>query len=138
LDWPTWSQTAYRSWSIGEEPDELPELLVEIAFRVQNLDEAPDSNVFLNVLPAHLAVLGDEPLARGDLTIEEVLNDHPSGPQYAIEVSYEGSCQVDESLLQNPESIDGALAPLGGAVASILVQVGDLPFAFRPVDAPTD
>ena len=37
FDWPTWSQTAYRSWSIDEETDELPELLVEIAFRVQGL-----------------------------------------------------------------------------------------------------
>ena len=42
LDWPTWSQTAYRSWAIGEEPDELPEVLVEIAFRVQGLDGVPE------------------------------------------------------------------------------------------------
>ena len=42
LDWPTWSQTAYRCWSIGEEPDELPEVVVEIAFRVQGLVEVPE------------------------------------------------------------------------------------------------
>ena len=41
LDWPTWSQTAYRSRSIGEEPDEVPEVLVEIAFRVQGLAGRP-------------------------------------------------------------------------------------------------
>ena len=35
VDWPTWSQTSYRSWSIGEPPDELPEIVVEIALRVQ-------------------------------------------------------------------------------------------------------
>ena len=29
LEWPTWSQSAYRSWSIGETPAELPELVVE-------------------------------------------------------------------------------------------------------------
>ncbi len=37
LDWPTWSQSAYRSWSIGEPPAEPPELIVEIALRVQRL-----------------------------------------------------------------------------------------------------
>ena len=33
LDWPTWSQSAYRSWSIGEPPAEPPELIVEIALQ---------------------------------------------------------------------------------------------------------
>ena len=134
LDWPTWSQTAYRSWSIGEEPDELPELLVEIAIRVQGLDVAPDPVLFLAALPPHLTVLGEEPLARGALTIEQVLNDDPRGPEFAIEVSYEGSCQLDESILDDPGQLEEALAPLGRAVASVLVRVGDLPFAFRPVD----
>src|ERR1700733_2834002 len=37
LEWPTWSQSAYRSWSIGESPTERPELIVEIALRIQRL-----------------------------------------------------------------------------------------------------
>src|SRR3984957_15363334 len=76
LDWPTWSQTAYRSWAIGEEPDELPEVLVEIAFRVQGLVELPEHNeigALLGVLPVQLEVLGDEPLARGPTTVEQVI-----------------------------------------------------------------
>src|SRR5271166_6355662 len=43
VDWPTWSQTSYRSWSIGEPPDELPEVVIEVALRVQRMDEAPDT-----------------------------------------------------------------------------------------------
>src|SRR3984957_19497869 len=43
LDWPTWSQSAYRSWSIGEPPDELPEVVIEVALRVQRMAEAPDT-----------------------------------------------------------------------------------------------
>ena len=31
VDWPTWSQTNYRSWSIGVTPDELPEVVIEVA-----------------------------------------------------------------------------------------------------------
>ncbi len=137
LDWPTWSQTSYRSWAIGDEPDEPPEVLVEIAFRVQGLDGVPEAGPFLEALPEHLDVLG-EPLVRGPATIEQVLLDGPEGPECAIEVSYEGSCAIEESILGDPKTLDEALAPLGRAVASLLVRIGDLPFAFRPVDPAGD
>jgi hypothetical protein len=133
FDWPTWSQTAYRSWSIGEETDELPELLVEIAFRVQGLESAPLPDALRGVVPDQLEVLGDEAVSRGATTIEEVLAPTAEGPEFAIEVSYEGPCALDESLLEDPARLDAALAPLGRAVASVLVRIGDLPFTFRPV-----
>jgi hypothetical protein len=140
LDWPTWSQTSYRSWSIGEEPDELPEVLVEIAFRVQGLETVPDVDTLLEVLPERLEVLGDEPLLRGPTTIEEVRFADGPGTEVttesAIEVSFEGSCPLDEAILEDPASLDDALAPLGRAVASVLVRIADLPFTFRPTEAP--
>ncbi len=136
LDWPTWSQTAYRSWAIGEEPDELPEVLVEIAFRIQRLVGVPEVGALLEALPPHLDALGDEPLSRGPATIEQVLHDDPPGSECAIEVSYDGSCQLDEATLENPGHLDEALAPLGRAVASALVRIGDLPFAFRSIGIP--
>jgi hypothetical protein len=135
LDWPTWSQTAYRSRSIGEEPDEVPEVLVEIAFRVQGLQGVPDAGPLLAVLPLTLEFLG-EPLARSSATVEQVLMDEPEGPECAIEVSYEGSCQLDEATLDDPARLDESLAPLGRAVASVLVRIGDLPFTFRTVESP--
>src|SRR3712207_102886 len=51
LDWPTWSQTAYRNWYIGEPVDETPEILVEIVLRVQQLKTAPDPGEILAALP---------------------------------------------------------------------------------------
>ncbi len=136
LDWPTWSQTSYRCWSIGEEPDELPEVLVEIAFRVQGLVEVPEVDPLLGVLPESLEVLGGEPLLRGAATIEQVIGTGSQPLECAIEVSYEGSCQLDESILVNPVGLDDALAPLGRSVASVLVRIGDLPFTFKPVESP--
>ena len=134
LDWPTWSQTAYRSWAIGDDPDEPPEVLVEIAFRVQGLAGVPDAGPLLAVLPPHLDVLG-EPLTRGPATIELMLLEGHDEPECAIEVAYEGSCAVDEALLEDVSHLDAALAPLGRAVASLLVRIGDLPFAFRPAES---
>ncbi len=133
LDWPTWSQTAYRSWAIGDEPDEPAEVLVEIAFRVQGLEGIPDAAPLLATLPATLEVLG-EPLGRGPATIEQMLPEDGSDPECAIEVAYEGSCAIDESVLEDVSTLDDALAPLGRAVASLLVRIGDLPFTFRPLE----
>ena len=61
VDWPTWSQTSYRSWSIGEPPDELPEIVVEVALRVQRLAEAPDTEMVLHALPEANPLLGVDP-----------------------------------------------------------------------------
>jgi len=85
---------------------------------------------------AVLDVFGEEPLARGSATIEQVLSgDGHDRSEWAIEVSYEGSCQMDEGILEHPETLDEVLAPLGRAVASVLVRIGDLPFTFRPSPA---
>ncbi|HXW39524.1 MAG TPA: hypothetical protein VEJ44_07500 [Acidimicrobiales bacterium] len=136
LDWPTWSQSTYRSIIIGDDVDELPEVLVEIAVRVQELREVPDVGRFLAALPDDLEVLG-EPLRRSVPTVEQVLAHGEDGPVAAVEVSYEGSCPFDEDILEHPAKLDDALLPLGRAVASILVRMGDLPFAFRQADRPS-
>src|SRR5690606_31706260 len=51
LDWPTWSQTAYRSWYIGEPFDEPPRIEIEIVLRVQRLAASPDPAAVLAALP---------------------------------------------------------------------------------------
>jgi hypothetical protein len=103
---------------------------------VQGLDVAPEPGLLLEVVPHHLDVLGDQPLNRGATTIEQVVSEGPGGSEYAIEVSYEGSCAIEESTLEDPTQLDDALAPLGQAVASVLVRISDLPFVFRPVETP--
>ena len=73
-----------------------------------------------------------EPLVRGPATIEQVLLEGLDGPECAIEVAYEGSCAIDESVLDDPTDPRRGPRPLGRAVASLLVRIGDLPFTFRP------
>src|SRR3954449_307534 len=64
LEWPTWSQTAYRSWKIGEGFDEPPEIDVEVVLRVQRLGGPPDRARVGGIPPEEGPTLGDEPMTR--------------------------------------------------------------------------
>ncbi|MGH9068048.1 MAG: hypothetical protein ACRD0J_11275, partial [Acidimicrobiales bacterium] len=134
LDWPTWSQSAYRSWSIGEPPDDLPELVVEVALRIQRLLVTPDPARVLAVLPRESPPLGPERLERSGPTVEQVYEQSSDAPHCAVEVSYEGTYRLEERILEDPSSLDEALSPLASWVASTLVRLGDLELAFLPPD----
>jgi hypothetical protein len=131
IDWPTWSQTSYRSWSIGEPPDEWPEVVVEVALRVQRLAEAPPTALVLAALADHSPDLGGEPLLRTATTIEEV---HAGSVRWAVEATYEGSIRFTESHLEDPTTIGPIVNSLTRWVASTLVQLGDLPLRFLAPD----
>src|SRR5215217_4125345 len=62
LDWPTWSQTAYRNWYIGEPFDEPPEVLVEVTLRIQRLVSRPEPQEVLAVLPESSPLIGTDTL----------------------------------------------------------------------------
>ncbi len=136
VDWPTRSQTSYRSWSIGEPPDELPEIVVEVALRVQRLAEAPDTQTVLHALPEASPLLGVDPLVRTATTIEQV---HAGeGVRWAVEATYEGSIRFSETHLESPDEIAPLIAGLTRWISSILIQLADLPFSFLPPDGDDD
>src|SRR5436305_5232407 len=51
LEWPTWSQAAYRSWCIGEGTDDRPQIDIEIVLRLQRLAKAPEPSPLIDILP---------------------------------------------------------------------------------------
>jgi hypothetical protein len=142
IDWPTWSQTSYRSWSIGESPAEMPEAVLEVAMRIQRLAERPDVDRVLTVLPPESPALGHEPLVRTATTVEEVRADPDrdgagsDGPvlRWAVEAGYEGSLRFDEPQLEDPETIRPVVEVLTRWISSTLVQLADLPLSFLPPD----
>jgi hypothetical protein len=140
LDWPTWSQTAYRSWSIGEPPEEPPEVVIEVALRIQRLAEAPPEGTVPAVLPVESPLLGADPLVRSAITLEQVREetggDDQAPPRWAVEATYEGSIRFDETQLENPATIRPLFETLTRWVASTLVQLADLPLRFLPPDPP--
>jgi hypothetical protein len=144
VDWPTWSQTSYRSWSIGETPDELPEVVVEVAMRIQRLAEPPPAEQVVGVLPAESPPLGADALVRSSTTIEQVFGDPDGGDpdgsgeapavRWAVEAAYEGSIRFDERNLEDPSTIEPMVDALTRWVSSTLVHLADLPLTFLPPD----
>lgn len=137
LTWPTWAQSAYRSWYIGEDMDEPPRIEVEIVLRVQRLASQPDPQAVLGVLPAQSPPIGDEKLERSGPTIETVYPHDLGDPEYAIEVSYEGTYELDEATLSDGSALDDHFSAMGGWISSTLVKVGDLRLDYLPaIDEP--
>ncbi len=138
LDWPTWSQTSYRSWSIGETPDELPEVVVGVALRIQRLAQRPAAGTVLAVLPAESPPIGDEALERSSTTIEEVHGEpgDAGAVRWAVEATYEGSIGLDVGMLGDPTTLEPIVEALVGWISSTLVRLADLPLSFLPPDPP--
>jgi hypothetical protein len=132
LDWPTWSQSAYRSWSIGEPPDDQPELLVEVALRIQRLATAPEPATVVAALPAEGPTIGGDVLDRCGLTVEQAFVRDLDEHHAAVEISYEGTYRLDEAVLDDPSSLEAHVGALARWVASTLVRLGDLQLSFLP------
>jgi hypothetical protein len=136
VDWPTWSQSSYRSWSIGEPPDELPEVVLEVALRVQRMAEAPDTEKVLGALPPSGPLAHDGDLVRVATTIEQVrtdaVHDEADGLRWAVEATYEGSIRFTEAQLEEPTGITPIFDGLTRWIASTLISLADLPFSFFP------
>ena len=132
LTWPTWAQTAYRSWYIGESFDEPPRFDIELVLRVQRLAAVPDPALLISALPDTSPPIGHNRLERSGPTVETIYATTLDRPDYAIEVSYEGSYEVDEDTLADGTRLDDNVSAMGGWISSILVKVGDLPWDFLP------
>jgi hypothetical protein len=134
LEWPTWSQAAYRSWAIGEGFDEPPELILEVTLRLQRLVAPPDPRLALGLLPPeiHALGLGCDTLERAEPTVEQVYSTPPDASECSLEVTYDGALRLDEPVLESPEAMRACFAPLARWVASTLVRLGDLPLEFLP------
>ena len=134
LEWPTWSQSAYRSWSIGEPSAERPELIVEITLRLQRLAAVPDTAAVLQALGDDVPLLGGESFERSGPTVEQVYADDDDAPAAAIEVAYQCAYRLEEGLLDDPEKLDEEVRGVARWIASALVRLADLDLPFLPAE----
>ncbi len=133
VDWPTWSQTSYRSWSIGEPPEELPEVVIEVALRVQRMAEPPDSEKVMAALATSGPPGDPMDLVRTATTIEQVCaGDDDANLRWAAEATYEGSLHFTDTQLEDPTTLVPVFDELTRWIASTLISLADLPFTFLP------
>ncbi len=137
LDWPTWSQSLYRSWYIGEQISEPPRIEIEIGFRIQRLATMPDLATVLKALPVEGSAVGSSLLVRSGPTIETTYGLDLEDEAFAIGVNYEGTYEFDEETLTDGSLLDRHIGVMGGWIASTLVRLGDLPFHFHPPEDDT-
>lgn len=134
LDWPTWAQSAYRSWYIGEDMDEGPRIEISIVLRVQRLTNLPSPEEVFAALPSHSPTIGGEQIHRHGITVETTYDDDLANPSHAVEVVYDGSYELDENSLEDGSILDTHFGALGGWISHTLVRLGDVKFEFFPPD----
>ncbi|MEY2754995.1 MAG: hypothetical protein RJB65_1353 [Actinomycetota bacterium] len=138
LDWPAWSQAAYRQWYVDEVLERLPAIEVEVVFRAQNLDTVPTAAQVADASPETSPLIGSDRLERVGITMETAYgsaidgasgeHDSDDEAQRAVEVTYEGLYElVEETLADGTNTqLDEHFGALGGWIASTLVRLADL------------
>lgn len=132
LEWPTWAQTAYRTWYLDEEFTEGPVIEIEVVFRVQRLAELPDPRAIMTALPAEAPHFGDEALTGIGPTVETVYDSDLEVASHAVEIGYTGAYELNEKSLEDGSALDEHFGSMGGWITSALVRLGDLPLRFEP------
>ncbi|MGA9278131.1 hypothetical protein [Ilumatobacter sp.] len=140
MDWPAWSQAAYRQWYIEDELEVRPAIEIEIVLRMQQLSEPVETSRVFDTIPEHSPSIGDDRLERAGLTTE-ISHPDPDDPldltpEYAVEITYEGLYELFEETVADGRStlLDDHFGALGGWITSTLVRLGDLGLSFLPAD----
>jgi hypothetical protein len=140
MNWPAWSQAAYRQWYIDDELEVRPAIEIEIVLRMQQLSEPVESERVYSSVPERSPSIGDDRLERAGLTTE-ISHPDPDDPldftpEYAVEITYEGLYELAEETVADGRStmLDDHFGALGGWIAATLVKLGDLGLSFLPAE----
>ncbi|MCL5048528.1 MAG: hypothetical protein M1374_07090 [Firmicutes bacterium] len=130
MEWPTWSQSAYRSWSIGEPFTEVIEIAVEVTLRLQRLKKIPDPNLIPRIMETLSMGTERETFEISGPRYEEVYVSDNEIPQVAAEISLQSVLRLEESALETRTEPAEQVSILAGIIASGLVRLVDLDLPF--------
>jgi len=140
MDWPAWSQAAYRRWYVEDELEVRPAIEIEIVLRMQQLSEPVEASRVYSTIPEFSPEIGDDRLERAGLTTE-ISHPDPDDPldltpEYAVEITYEGLYELAGETVADGRStlLDDHFGALGGWITATLVRLGDLGLSFLPTD----
>ncbi|HET8930969.1 MAG TPA: hypothetical protein VFN21_09955, partial [Acidimicrobiales bacterium] len=105
---------------------------IEVVLRVQRLAGPPDPRAGLAALPTQSAQIGSGRLERTGPSVETSYDEDLDNAEYAVDVSYEGTYELDEATLTDGSALDEHFAAMGGWIAATLVRLGDIRFEFLP------
>ncbi len=125
LAWSTWSQAAYRSWYIEEPVGEQPTIEIEITFRIQRLDQSPDPASVVARLDDDVTI-GTSAITRSNPVVEAIYHNDMTAVTYGALVSYEGSYELSDAVLDDGSVLDEHFTAIGGWIAAMLVRLGDV------------
>ncbi len=132
LEWPVWSQSIYRSWTVGESEPESLEMGMELVIRVVNMSSPAPTKAVLTALDERSSPQMGFLLERSSVVSSESLLAEDFENEFELEVSFEGAVLVEESSLNSKDDLDNLMAPLGPWIASMLVRLSDQPIKYFP------
>ncbi len=130
LEWPTWAQTAYRTWYLEETFTESANIEIGVVFRVQRLALAPDPAIIISAFPSKALRVGSDTVDRSAPTLETNYDEDLHITGHAVEVGFRGSYQLSEAILEDGSVLDQQFTEFGSWILSALVRLGDLPLQF--------
>jgi hypothetical protein len=128
LEWSTWAQSAYRSWTLGEGLEEPIEVVIEVALRVAGLRTGDMSaSAFRASLPAQSPpILHGDALELRTVSAESSIDPDEDAEEFGLEAIYDVTLTLDEPELEHSETLTDPLRRLASWIASALVAASDL------------
>lgn len=130
LEWPTWSQTAYRTWYLQETFSDSPHIEIEVVFRLQRLSDAVDPALVIGAFPQKALTVGQDTLTRSAPTLETNFDTDLNVIGHAIEIGFRGTYHLGEAILEDGSVLDQQFSAFGLWILSALVRLGDLQLGF--------
>ncbi|MHB8190317.1 MAG: hypothetical protein ACYDHP_07860 [Ferrimicrobium sp.] len=132
IEWPTWSQSAYRSWSLGDGLNEPLELVLEVALRFSNLrDPLGDPQRLVDALPRVSPLLLTTPFELHSVATEHGIELTTNIVEHSAEALFEATLSIDEATLETPTKLQDVAATLTAWIASLLVCASDIPLTYH-------
>ncbi len=130
VEWSTWSQSAYRSWTLGEGLAEPIEVDIEIALRLGGI--AHDLNVeeVVRQLPRRSPEVFESAFDLTGSSCERNFDVATERNEFTAEFAYEAILRIDEEDLGDTTSFDKQFAPIGQWLATLLVRLSDLNLSY--------
>jgi hypothetical protein len=134
IEWSTWCQSAYRSWTLGEGLDEPLEVDIEIALRLSGLAQELNIEELSRQLPPRSPDLFESAFDLTGGSCERNFDVASGQSDFTAEFDFEAIVRIEEEHLNDHSAFDVQFAPIGQWLTTMLVRLSDLEITYVPPD----